>query len=81
MTKIGVKILPREVILDVQGRSVGDVLQRKYTGSQIKDCKVGKWIELEFDASEEVALKSAQAMAQEILHNPLIEKFELKVLK
>ena len=43
--KYGIKIMPREVILDTQGRVVSDYLKSK--GYPITQCRIGKFIEIE----------------------------------
>lgn len=84
-TKIGVKILPREVLLDTQGRAVEQTLKAGsiLTPSANKDIhvRVGKYIELEFQLSQPEALKEAETIAKKVLTNPLIEQFSLEVLQ
>ena len=77
--KIGVKILPRPEVLDSQGRAVEKTLhQHKYT---VGDCRVGKYVQLNFEgSSEEEALSKAKDIAEFVLHNPLVENYELEVL-
>lgn len=84
-TRIAVQILPRDVILDTAGRAVEASLQeqdfqqgQKY---QVASVKVGKWIQLDFNCDEVHALKQAEKMSKEFLTNPLIEKYQLHVLK
>ncbi len=76
MTKIGVKILNRDVILDTAGRAVLHSLQ----DYKIQNVKVGKWIVLEFNETKEQALIQAEAIAKTVLINPLIETFQLEVI-
>lgn len=78
-TRIGVRILPREVILDTQGRAVEQTL--KLADLSVNQCRVGRYVELEIPSDKEDALKKADQIARFVLHNPLIEKFELEVLK
>ncbi len=74
--RIGVKVMPREVILDTQGRAVEHLLKQK--NILVNHCRVGRFVELEFALeSEEKALAQAQQIAEMVLHNPLIETFEL----
>ncbi len=75
-TRIGVKIMPREVILDTQGRAIEQTL--KLNGMPQAHCRVGRFVELEFDSAPEVARTQAEEIAQKLLTNPLIETFELK---
>ncbi|MGE0763189.1 MAG: phosphoribosylformylglycinamidine synthase subunit PurS [Bdellovibrionales bacterium] len=77
--KIGVKVLPRPEVLDSQGRAVAQTLNEH--GRPVSQCRVGKYIELELDASDkEAALKQARELAEFVLYNPLIETFELEVV-
>jgi phosphoribosylformylglycinamidine synthase PurS subunit len=77
---MGIKIMPREVILDTQGRAVESSL--KANGFQIDSCRVGKFIELT------IAIENAMQAQSEIekmlkeggLYNPLIERYEIQTL-
>jgi phosphoribosylformylglycinamidine synthase len=77
--KIGVKIMPREVVLDTQGRAVENIL--KQHGKEVASCRVGRYVQLDLAESEEkAALAKAKELAEFVLHNPLIEQYELEVL-
>jgi phosphoribosylformylglycinamidine synthase len=77
--KIAVKILPREVVLDTQGRAVENSL--RHHGHELTSCRVGKYVVLDVPAENpDDALKLAKEMAESVLHNPLIENYELEVL-
>lgn len=77
--KIGVKILPRDVILDTQGRAVEQTL--KQNNLSVEHCRVGKYVELDMtETSSEAALQKAEEIAKKLLCNPLIEKYELSVI-
>lgn len=78
-TKFAVRILPREVILDTQGRAVGQTLKQGGYGDI--SVRVGKYIELEIDGSEAEALPKAKTIAEKLLANPLIETFKVETLK
>lgn len=74
--KVGVQILPREVILDTQGRAVEHVLQEQKL--KVNQCRVGKYIELDvpfenFDQAEAEVKK----MLDFVLYNPLIETYKI----
>ncbi len=74
--KCGIKIMPREVILDTQGRVVGNFLQTK--GFQVQDCRVGKFIEVDVKSEDKTqVLVEVQKMMSEGLYNPLTEKYEI----
>ena len=76
--KFGVKIMPREVILDTQGRAVEQTL--KLNQMPVNSLRVGKFVEIELEGSESEALKKATDIAKFVLHNPLIETFEIQKL-
>lgn len=77
--KFGVKVMPREVILDTQGRSVEQTLkQHQYI---VNSCRVGKYIEVEVPATDEkTAMEQVKKMAEFVLYNPLIETYQLEKL-
>ncbi|MGZ3725533.1 MAG: phosphoribosylformylglycinamidine synthase subunit PurS [Pseudobdellovibrio sp.] len=78
--KIGIKIMPREVILDSQGRAVEQSM--KSNGfSNITDCRVGKFIELNLATStqEEAKIEVEKMLKDGGLYNPLIEKYEIQL--
>lgn len=77
--KFGVKILPKEVILDVQGRSVEHLLKENHF--TLEKCRVGKYIEIEIPLSDEkAALDQLKKMTEFVLYNPLIETYEIQRL-
>ena len=78
--KVALKILPRPEVLDTQGRALRDTL--KTHDFNLKDCHVGKYIVLELETEDlETAKKMVQAMADKGLYNPLIENYQLEVIK
>lgn len=80
MIKVAVKVLPRDVILDTQGRAVEQTL--KQSNMAVQNCRVGKYVELSLnEISQDLALKKADEIAKKLLCNPLIEKYELVVVK
>lgn len=77
--KIGVKILPRNEVLDTQGRAVERTL--KHNAREISSCRVGKYVVLDINENDpSKAMNQAREISQFVLHNPLIETFELEVL-
>ncbi len=77
--KFGIKVMPREVILDTQGRAVEDML--KHNSYQLNSCRVGKFIEITIDESDEAkARDQIKKMAEFVLYNPLIETYEIQRL-
>ena len=77
--KIGVRILPKPEVLDSQGRAVEKTLQQhRY---DVKGVRVGKFVVLEIPETEkDKALAKAKDIANFVLHNALIETYELEVL-
>ena len=76
--KLGVKIMPRDVILDTQGRAVEASL--KSNGFQeLSDCRIGKFVELTFNYTDSAKAKAdvERMLKDGGLYNPLIEKFEI----
>ncbi len=77
--RIGVKILPKNEVLDTQGRAVESTL--KAHGRMVEQCRVGKYVQLEISESDEnKALSKAKEIAEFVLYNPLIETYELEVV-
>jgi phosphoribosylformylglycinamidine synthase subunit PurS len=77
--KIGVRVMPRKEVLDTQGRAVENTLRQH--GRRLNACQVGRYIVLDLpDSSAEQAMQQAKEMAELVLHNPLIETFELEKL-
>jgi phosphoribosylformylglycinamidine synthase, purS protein len=63
-------IMPKEGILDPQGRALKDVLNE--AGFDIKDVRIGKIVEIEADS-----LENLQKMIEDYIINPLIEDYEV----
>jgi phosphoribosylformylglycinamidine synthase, purS protein len=63
-------IIPKEGILDPQGRALKDVLNE--AGFDIKDVRIGKIVEIEADT-----LENLQKMIEDYIINPLIENYEV----
>jgi phosphoribosylformylglycinamidine synthase PurS subunit len=77
--KIGVKVMPRKEVLDTQGRAVENTLRQN--GRKLTTCQVGRYVVLDLpEADKALAMAQAKEMAESVLHNPLIESFELEVL-
>ena len=62
--------MPKEGILDPQGRALKDVLNE--AGFDIKDVRIGKIVEIEADS-----LENLQKMVEDYIINPLIEDYEV----
>lgn len=79
MTKIAVKIQLKKEVLDTRGRTLLKLMQRE--NFSVQECRYGKYIELCLEEKDpEKALQQAEQIAKNILHNNLIETFDLEVL-
>lgn len=76
---IGVRIMPRNEVLDTQGRAVENTL--KSHGKNVEMVRVGKYVKLDIAGSREMALSKAKEIAEFVLYNPLTETFELEVIE
>lgn len=78
--RVGVRIMPRLEVLDTQGRAVEKTLESH--GRKVAQARVGKYVELQLsEVSEDKALEKAREIAEFVLYNPLIETFELEVIR
>ncbi len=79
MMIVGVKILPKKEVLDVQGRAIADTLKRQ--GYAIEDCQYGKVIRLKIQTNDQkTALDQAKKIAESVLCSALVETYQLEVL-
>jgi phosphoribosylformylglycinamidine synthase len=78
--KIGVKILPKNEVLDTQGRAVEGTL--KSHNKPVNQARVGRYVQLDISENDQAkALAKAKEITEFVLFNPLIENYELEVLK
>jgi phosphoribosylformylglycinamidine synthase subunit PurS len=76
--KARVLVLPKQSILDPQGVAVRDALAHHGLPA-VKAARVGKIIDLEFDAApSEAQLHEA---CRDLLSNPVIEDYQLQIQK
>ncbi|WP_010880575.1 phosphoribosylformylglycinamidine synthase subunit PurS [Aquifex aeolicus] len=73
MKLVRVIIMPKEGLLDPQGRAVEEML--KENGFNVSNVRVGKVVELE--VSEDTDLRK---LVEKYLINPLIEDYEIEEL-
>lgn len=66
--------MPRDVVLDTQGRAVEGLLHEKKL--EVSQVRVGKWVEFEIPSHSKEGEIVLRQIA-ETLYNPLIEKYEL----
>lgn len=76
--KFNIRIMPRDSVLDAQGRTLEKTL-RDMGYQQVSHIQVGKNIQVEVDSFDESEAQiEVRKMAENIFHNPLIEKFEIE---
>ena len=78
--RFAVNVLPKDGILDPQGRAVERSLS--HLGIEgVGDVRVGRRVELTVEAADEVAARAVvERLAGELLSNPLIERFAVEAL-
>ncbi|MFZ3229197.1 MAG: phosphoribosylformylglycinamidine synthase subunit PurS [Pseudobdellovibrio sp.] len=74
---VGVKIMPRDVILDSQGRAIEESM--KSNGYKLDTVRAGKFLEISFSESNPnlVRAEVEKMLKEGGLYNSLIEKFEI----
>jgi phosphoribosylformylglycinamidine synthase PurS subunit len=78
--RFAVAVMPREGILDPQGRAVESALPHLGIG-QVLAIRVGRRIELTVEAADQPAARViVERLATELLANPLIESWAIEVL-
>jgi len=77
--KFRLHVMPRPETLDPQGRAVQSALE--HMGFTVKDCRIGKSILVDVEASDrQMASHQVKEMAEKLLVNPLIETYEVEAL-
>jgi len=75
-----VSVMPRDGILDPQGRAVEAALPQLGAES-VHDVRVGRRIDLTVEAMDEASARSVvEKLAADFLANPLIERWSIDVL-
>ena len=76
--KATVLVRPKEGILDPQGEAVQGSLRK--LGFAVDSVRVGRVIDVELDADDEAEARAqVERMCSELLANPLIESFQIRV--
>jgi phosphoribosylformylglycinamidine synthase len=76
--RFAVNVLPREGILDPQGRAVEQSLPHLDVHT-VADVRVGRRVELTIDAIDEAEARAVvERLAHELFSNPLIEQYEVE---
>jgi phosphoribosylformylglycinamidine synthase PurS subunit len=75
--KATVLVRPKEGILDPQGEAVKGSLRK--LGFSVGQVRVGRVIDVEVEASAAEARTEVERMCSELLTNPLIESYEIRL--
>ena len=79
--RYSVSIMPRDGILDPQGRAVEAALPQLGAES-VSGVRVGRRVELSVDSSHEAQARAlVERLAAEILANPLVEGWQIDLLE
>jgi phosphoribosylformylglycinamidine synthase len=65
-------------VLDPQGQAVARSLVR-LGFDEVKDARIGKYIELELDGDPKEARKRLEAMCEKLLANTVIEQYRIEL--
>ena len=80
--KAFIKVTLKEEVLDPQGKAVLSVLKSSGFGN-VKDVRVGKYIELDFNEDKSGKRRpleeEAEEISEKVLSNPLIEEFSIEI--
>jgi phosphoribosylformylglycinamidine synthase len=77
--KAKIKVTLRKSILDPQGKAVEHSIQ-SLGYKNVKDTRIGKFIELEIDSkSESDAKKITDELCSKLLANPIMEDYEFEI--
>jgi phosphoribosylformylglycinamidine synthase subunit PurS len=76
--KATVLVRPKRGILDPQGEAVTSSL--RHLGFTVNEARIGRVIDLELDEVDETqASEVVERMCEQLLANPLIESYEIRV--
>ncbi|MBL0182441.1 MAG: phosphoribosylformylglycinamidine synthase subunit PurS [Chitinophagaceae bacterium] len=77
---VQIKVMPLKDLLDPQGKAVMGGLQNLGLNN-VSDVRIGKHIDLQIEAADKEAAKSAgEEAAKKLLANPVMEVFEVTIL-
>lgn len=76
---VQIKVMPLKDLLDPQGKAVMGGLQNLGLNT-ISDVRIGKHIDLQVEAADKEAAKSAgEEAAKKLLANPVMEMYEITI--
>jgi phosphoribosylformylglycinamidine synthase PurS subunit len=81
MYKVTVFVTLKESVLDPQGSAVKDSLH-SLNYDEVKDVRIGKYMELEVEAAnEEMARERVTEMCEKLLANTVIEDYKFDIVR
>lgn len=79
--KAEVNVMPLKALLDPQGKAVEARLHDMGVKT-VQNVRIGKHITLEVEASDEkAAAKMVEKACKDLLHNPIMESYDYKLVK
>ena len=79
--RFAVDVMPRDGILDPQGRAVENALPQ-LGASSVHGVRVGRRVELTVEASDRTeARQLLERLASDFLSNPLVERWEIEEME
>ena len=77
--KAKIIVMPKKTVLDPQGKTVKHALESIHFKG-IKDVRIGKFMEIELEGGDKVALKKQiDEACHKLLSNPVIEDYQLQI--
>lgn len=78
--QVQINIMPLKALLDPQGKAVTSSMKNIGINT-IENVRIGKHITLEVEAaSEDEARKTVEKACNELLHNPIMESYEINFI-
>lgn len=78
--QVQINIMPLKALLDPQGKAVTSSMKNIGINT-IENVRIGKHITLEIEAaSEDEARKTVEKACNELLHNPIMESYEINFI-
>ncbi len=78
---VSIDIMPLKALLDPQGKAVTSSM-KNINITNIDNVRIGKHITMTIDAKDEKeAQASAEKACKELLYNPIMESFEINIIK
>ncbi len=78
--QVQINIMPLKALLDPQGKAVTSSMKNIGINT-IENIRIGKHITLEVEAaSEDEARKTVEKACNELLHNPIMESYEINFI-